>query len=576
MLIDQVVKRLDGRAREFDVIPLRRLIAEDVAGTINMMMGTEEEEDEQQNRYSYFYYNPRGNSEEKSKDKFRVTANAYDNQLLIWANEIEREEVNKLLVKLGEILPDGGSGGPFRTIDAARSPETYEYLQRIKEQWAKISDTPLELPNRDLFESSDDSRPPSASSKESDQEEDTPQSEKDDESSDVAPDVAPEVAPEVEEGQPKPIADTENKITATGNISFVADQEGIPRGRLLQTQTSLTTESRPDRSTSVAAVSSENAIRIGLDARGNLILYSEDTEALNALESLMLDIAPPARPYQVIHVQHQTATWITFDLEDYFKDLETDESNQDPREAYYRYIFDLDSGQSKKKPAQLGRKRPLRFIPNNDTQTILVIGADDETLEVIERLVALWDVPDKVDDSRVRYTQIVAIKYSRAELIVETMKEAFRDLLSSNDKAFEKKNDRGGGESGESAGDTSSVTSEGGMNFSFSGRLSFGVDKVTNSILVSCEKQLLELLVSTIERLDEAAKPSANIEVHEVELGGNESLKKALQAILGQRERNPAVPDPNAQPGQNNPNGQLQNNVLPMNNNGGRGSSRRE
>jgi type II secretory pathway component GspD/PulD (secretin) len=181
----------------------------------------------------------------------------------------------------------------------------------------------------------------------------------------------------------------------------------------------------------------------------------------------------------------------------------------------------------------------------------LVIGADADTIETIERLVKLWDVPDKVDDSRVRYTQIVPIKYSRAELLVETMKEAFRDLLSSNDKAFQKKNsDEKGGESNEAA-PGSSVTSEGGMNFSFSGKLSFGVDKVTNSILVSSEKQLLELIVSTIVKLDEAAKPSANIEVHKIDLAGQESFKKALQAILGQESKKQPTPPNGEQPGQN-------------------------
>jgi hypothetical protein len=301
-----------------------------------------------------------------------------------------------------------------------------------------------------------------------------------------------------------------------------------------------------------------------VDPRGNLVLYSENLEALNALESLMSDVAPPARPYHVVKVKHQTATWVTYDLEDYFEDLAADEDkDQDPRAAYYSYIFGIESGQTKKKtPAQLGRKRPLRFIPNNDTQTILVIGADDATFETVQRLVELWDVPDKVDDSRVRYTQIVPIKYSRAELLVETMKEAFRDLLSSNDKAFQKKNgDEKGGDS-KTPENATSVTSEGGMNFTFSGKLSFGVDTVTNSILVSSEKQLLELMVSTIEKLDEAARPTANIEVHKVDLAGQESFKKALQSILGQPGRKPQQ-QPNGQQQGVAQNGQPQCNSAP-------------
>ena len=538
LLIEQVVEKLDGSAREFDVIQLRRLFAEDVAGTIKMMMGGEEEDTKQQDRYSYYsYFNPRSSEEEGSKDEFRVTANVNDNQLLIWANPQERQEINKLLIKLGELPPEGGSQSPFRTIDAAPLPETYEYLERIQKQWALMSNVPLELPSKELF------APPAG---ETEQEKAAAQSEAGEDES--KPETA-SPANKQPENPPRPVVPANENITAV-----------IPPGRLSQVQLKipfnpeLATNSQGDAPNEPAP-----AIRIALDPQGNLVLYSEDLEALNALETLMSDIAPPARPYHVVEVKHQTATWITYDLEDYFEDLQPEsDKEQDPRSAYYSYIFGIETGESRKKtPAQLGRKRPLRFIPNNDTQTILVIGADDATFETVQRLVELWDVPDKVDDSRVRYTEIVSIQYSRAELLVETMKEAFRDLLSSNDKAFQKKNsDDKGGNGGESAVNSSSVTSEGGMDFSFSGKVSFGVDKVTNSILVSSEKQLLQLIVSTIKSLDEAAKPSADIEVHKIDLAGQESFRRALQAILGQEGKK--QPPANGQPNGRNPNGEQQ------------------
>lgn len=543
MLIEQVVKRLDGSAREFDVIQLRRLYAEDVAGTINMLMGGDEaEEDQQQNRYSYYsYFNPRNNDDDKKKDKFRVTANVNDNQVLIWANPQEREEINKLLIKLGEIPPEGGSRSPFRTVDAAKLPETYEYLQRIQKQWSLLSDTPLELPPAELFNSQEADGDPQTS-----------------ETQDAATSDAP-AQPDADEKQ-------EDAAPLPGNEKITSH---LPLGKLSQTRAKVSDESSASSSSDTESPAAKQpTIKIGLDPQGNLVLYSEDIEALNALETLMTDIAPPARPYQVVKVKHQTATWITYDLEDYFKDLASDEEkDQDPRAAYYSYIFGIETGQSKKKtPAQLGRKRPLRFIPNNDTQTILVIGADDAIFDTVQRLVELWDVPDKVDDSRVRYTKIVQVKYSRAEVLVETMKEAFRDLLSSNDKAFQKKNDDEKGGESKAAENSSSVTSEGGMDFSFSGKLSFGVDSVTNSILVSCEKQLLQLIVSTIEQLDEAAKPSAGVEVHKIDLAGQESFRKALQAILGQQAKKQQPPQ-EAQPGRKSGNRQPQGNDQNQNGN---------
>ncbi|MEZ6075493.1 MAG: hypothetical protein R3C56_07420 [Pirellulaceae bacterium] len=109
------------------------------------------------------------------------------------------------------------------------------------------------------------------------------------------------------------------------------------------------------------------------------------------------------------------------------------------------------------------------------------------------------------------------------------------------------------------------------MDFSFSGKLSFGVDTVTNSVLVSSEKQLIELIVKTIQDLDEAAKPSSNIEVHKIDLAGQESFRKALQSILGQDKKlkqQQQQEQQNAQQQENNPNGRQ-----PFNADGGTGKS---
>ncbi len=76
----------------------------------------------------------------------RVSANVQDNQVLVWANEIEMEEVRGLLVKLGELPPPGGRQSTLRVVDASRQPETFEYLKKLKEQWERVSPNPLIIP----------------------------------------------------------------------------------------------------------------------------------------------------------------------------------------------------------------------------------------------------------------------------------------------------------------------------------------------------------------------------------------------------------------------------------------------
>ncbi len=66
------------------------------------------------------------------------------------------------------------------------------------------------------------------------------------------------------------------------------------------------------------------------------------------------------------------------------------------------------------------------------------------------------------------------------------------------------------------------------------GELSLGVEKVTNTILVTAKgEQLLKIISDMIEQLDQAAKPSGSVEVLKVDGGTNsESLAKALKAML--------------------------------------------
>ncbi len=153
-LIQSIIDRLDGSERSFEVVQLRRLDAESVAGSIKFLMGAEEEDSSKSSRRSYYdYYSyGRSSSTDEKKDKMRVGANVQDNQILLWANAIEMEEVQNLLKKLGEIPPDGGRRSTVRVIDAARQPETYEYLKRLKEEWDKVSPSPLVIPDASEFQ----------------------------------------------------------------------------------------------------------------------------------------------------------------------------------------------------------------------------------------------------------------------------------------------------------------------------------------------------------------------------------------------------------------------------------------
>lgn len=284
--------------------------------------------------------------------------------------------------------------------------------------------------------------------------------------------------------------------------------------------------------TATSAPADAPPVTISIDESGNLILSSEDTAALDRLEEIMQANRPPRRPYDIFKVKHTRASWIKLNLDDYFREKDEDDSRSN-RYPYY-YFYGMQDDSNKDKTRQLGDKPPLRFIADNDTNSIVVQGADDVDRQTIKELIELWDVPEPVDDSAVRYTRLVQVRFSRADTIASTLKEAYRDLLSANDKAFQQQQQGGAGNEEKHSGGGGEVQAGGGMSFSFRGKLSLGVDPVTNSILVSAEgNALLDLVCDMIDKLDVAAQPEGNFEVYHLPPSVNgKSVKEALSALL--------------------------------------------
>jgi type II secretory pathway component GspD/PulD (secretin) len=540
-MIQETLQKLDGSAREFEVIQLRRLKAEDVAGTIRTLMGVEKEKKDESRGRSYFYWDPYGGKKDEGKnDQLRVGANIQNNQLLIWANEIELDDINKLLVKLGEIPPKGSNNNRTRVIDANRSAETREYLEALKKNWERNSNVPLVIPDASQFDKPNELDKSESPDEESDKDSDE----------DIAPrqrenekkKETPKQPPRDETIGQSDAVPLPGKLSSTHVSTVIQPPESDAETDTSEPSAEATTPKtilNPNRS----QAQKPPAIEIEFDERGNLVLKSEDPELLDRMEQMMTDRPPPSRSYHVFRIRYQRPSWVRLSLEDYFKD---DSKKNNERDAVYRWIFDMDSPKQEES-AELGKKRKLKFISDSDTNTIVVIGADEVQLRTIAQLIKLWDVNKRQDKQSLRYTKIVKIEYSKAQSIVDAMKETFRDLLSSNDKSLEKKGPEGAG-GNESKQDSLSSIFDGGMSGDFSGRLSLGMDRVTNSIIVSAKgEELLELVVDMIEELDRNARPSQSIQVAKMNGTSTKAMERALKVLL--RPQQPA--DPNAQPGQN-------------------------
>jgi hypothetical protein len=154
---------------------------------------------------------------------------------------------------------------------------------------------------------------------------------------------------------------------------------------------------------------------------------------------------------------------------------------------------------------------------------------------------------------------VFSIEYSKAEVIAEAIKEVYRDLLSSNDKSLQNPEQRS-----RPSSQTMYVFNQRDeadsqrTQANFKGKLSLGVDPVSNTLLVSCEGEtLLRSIEEMVKILDQAAQPASAVSV--VSLSGSvnaEQVREVLANVLsdaasaagGPEQPNPPAAQPPNQP----------------------------
>jgi type II secretory pathway component GspD/PulD (secretin) len=152
----------------------------------------------------------------------------------------------------------------------------------------------------------------------------------------------------------------------------------------------------------------------------------------------------------------------------------------------------------------------------------------------------MYDQPRVDEDYYSRRTEVIKLKYSRAADIAASLKDVYRDLLSSKDREFQDKEGKQTA-TGTSKGyvfsdlQRSVKDGEGAVVIGFEGVLSVGVDEVSNSLIVCSRAELMDSIVETVHKLDEAAKPDTVVQVHEVSGRlSSQQLQAALAKALGQ------------------------------------------
>lgn len=517
LTIRSLIQKLDGSARAFHVIQLKRLEAEYVAGTIQFMMGAKEEKRPERRRPYYSFFGPSRRQEEPApKDQFSVDADIVNNRLLLRANEDELRQVEDLLIKLGEIPSRTGDPSTVRLIEAPRGPETEDWLQRIRRAWQGPNRLEIELP--EPAPANKETRPPKKPR------------------SIIAP---PRDATTHMQRGPR---GWWRLAQWTGPVPRAHRAETEPRsaageGASTEGRSAAEAEAGPRRPTPGAAP----PIKVSRAPDGRLIIRCEDPRALDRFEELIMEFPPPRKPFEIFQLKYASAWTVALNLEDYFK--EEDDKQDDSRRRRWWYYGGDGGGEERQNLSRLSRRRPVKFIYDDDTNSIVVQNASASQLDTIRKLIEFYDQPEPPNSQSVRKMQVIKLQYSRADVVAEAVKDVFMDLLSTNDKARQK-NSKQDKTVERVYFDYYETDSQGKKQMipRFKGLLSLGVDRLSNSLVVSAPEFVMIPVVQMIEELDRSARPTSTVDVVSVGRGVNpqrlqELLSTMMQETAGAAKR---------------------------------------
>lgn len=631
--VQKLIEKLDGSARQFKVVRLRRLAADQVAGTIDTLMGQPKEKKKQRRPYYDFYdfgyggYG--GNQESQSDDKFRVDADVENNRILLWCNETELQLVMELLEQLGEIAGRGSDPSTVRVVDSLSVEDEAEFLRRLGQAWKTLAPNDLQLPApaapkdqspaADIEQPSDNKDGPASTktttkdqpktkdgnkdkNKDKDKDKDkdkrarlaprrsatylVARSEPLDEATNVrhsADEATDDAAPAPSESSPsaakaadtpapiqeEPASSPDAQTEPNADAAPATGSEADPRSRADGRRTTTTARARG------AAPDPRELppVTISRGADGKYVISSQDPRALDLLEELMVQMAPHRKDYHIFKLKYAYAGWVKLNLTDFFEDKESA-----GKERMNMFWFGEQSDPDKDK-GKLSKRRKLKFISDIDTNTILAQNATDEQLKTIQDLIDMYDVPEPVNTQAARVTHVYTIRYSKPSVIADVIKDAFRDLLSDNDKALQQQQQPGGDKNSQqryaggggstyiqqySFGESGGQREPERTKVSFKGKLSLGVDDATRTLVVSTEGQILaEVIGQMVKTLDRAANGASNVQIVGPGSGANmKHVQQVLEKILGEQQGKPAQPAngqpmPGAQPGQGGPRGQM-------------------
>jgi type II secretory pathway component GspD/PulD (secretin) len=489
MTLAHLVRSFQQEPREAHVIQLTILEPRYAAQAVRVLFNQGESEDDYWRRRRY------GDSEEEA---FRVEADQAHRRLLIWATATEHQRVTDYLSELGERAAVAGARQGVRVISTGAA-EFSDIETKLRDVWGSISEVPLVIHTKAApSATSAISEVPVAQPTDAAQPDDAAHD--DPERRATLPDATPDIK-----------ASSDAPIRTASHLQLVANDEREECAADEHVVTvALAREEGVEPPVAQVQATEPPPVRVIAGPDGRLIVVSDDPAAAQLMTELLQSLLPEEKDVQIFPLKYASALSVEFQLQD---------------------LLNLDDEDEQTDPLSV-EKPKLLIYSDGRTNRLLVRHASAEQLAVIRNLVSVLDQPEEVEPQLARQQWLYKVRSKDAVEISETVKEVYRDLLSSSDKAFE-----GGGERRSRSAGYWGFASARSTVPEYQGLLSVGVDLSSNSLVVSAPQYLMTEVKQLVLSLDQQPSGQA-ISIMRLQNGTSGVVSQTLGQVLGESNQN--------------------------------------
>ena len=272
-------------------------------------------------------------------------------------------------------------------------------------------------------------------------------------------------------------------------------------GRLIAAQFAGRQAAGSESSPSDTPLRPQSAPRVTIEIRGGeLFLYSNDATALDEVEETIRELARqmPSRK-----------EWTIFYL------------RAAPAEGTAQTLVSLLQGQSYPAPlvgveSELAASgigpQPMRIVPDARTNALFVSGPQEQ-VEQAENFLRYLDTTELPESLRDRVPRAITLEYADAAAVAAMVRELYKDFMQDpNARARQGRgNNRGGGDDEEEETRVI-VTPAQNPGLQPTGiQLTVAVDAQSNTLLVSCNDQLYQQILTLVRERDLAARETSPV-----------------------------------------------------------------